>query len=108
MRKINENGLDVLVAEDNKYITDGKGFYTRINLISGMSESDFKDSDTNEMPEVSNYEELRQEAYKSEADQYLIAYNGYIIEGKLVEAEKQKQLYLAKKEEIRLRYAETI
>lgn len=49
-------------------------------------------------------EEQRRQAYQSEADQYLIAYQGYLLEGNIEKAEEQKQLYLAKKEEIRERY----
>lgn len=42
--------------------------------------------------------------YRAEADQYLMAYEGYIAEGKIAEADEQKALYLAKKAEIRERY----
>lgn len=49
-------------------------------------------------------EQLRQMAYRAEADQYLLAYEGYIAEGKIAEADEQKALYLAKKAEIRERY----
>lgn len=49
-------------------------------------------------------EEQRRGAYQSEADQYLIAYQGYLLEGNLDKAEEQKSLYLAKKEEIRKRF----
>lgn len=50
--------------------------------------------------------ELRQNAYKEEADQYLIAYQGYMAEGDNIKAEEQLQLYLIKKNEIRQRYKE--
>ena len=50
-------------------------------------------------------EEQRRQAYQAECDQYLIAYHGYILEGELEKAEEQKALYLAKKEEIRKRFA---
>lgn len=46
-------------------------------------------------------EEQRRQAYQAEADQYLIAYHGYLIEGEIEKAEEQKQLYLTKKNEIR-------
>ena len=37
-------------------------------------------------------------------DQYLMAYEGYLAEGKILEADEQKALYLAKKAEIRERF----
>ena len=43
-------------------------------------------------------------AYRAEADQYLMAYEGYLAEGKILEADEQKALYLAKKAEIRERF----
>ena len=46
-------------------------------------------------------EQLREMAYRAEADQYLMAYEGYLAEGKILEADEQKALYLAKKAEIR-------
>lgn len=49
-------------------------------------------------------EQLREQAYRAEADQYLMAYEGYLAEGRIPEAEEQKALYLAKKAEIRERY----
>ena len=49
-------------------------------------------------------EQLREEAYRAEADQYLMAYEGYLAEGRMLEADEQKALYLAKKAEIRKRY----
>lgn len=49
-------------------------------------------------------EEQRRHAYQAEADQYLIAYQGYLVEGNVEKAEEQKQLYLSKKQEIRERY----
>lgn len=49
-------------------------------------------------------EQLREMAYRAEADQYLMAYEGYLVEGKILEADEQKALYLAKKAEIRERY----
>jgi hypothetical protein len=49
-------------------------------------------------------EEQRRQAYQAECDQYLIAYQGYLLEGNVEKAEEQKQLYLAKKEEIRKRF----
>lgn len=49
-------------------------------------------------------EEQRRGAYQTEADQYLIAYQGYLLEGDVVKAEEQKALYLSKKQEIRERY----
>ena len=51
-------------------------------------------------------EEQRRQAYQSEVDQYLIAYQGYLLEGNTEKAEEQKALYLEKKEEIRNRFAE--
>lgn len=52
-------------------------------------------------------EQLREMAYRAEADQYLMAYEGYIAEGKIAEADEQKTLYLAKKAEIRERFPNT-
>lgn len=49
-------------------------------------------------------EQLRKMAYRTEADQYLMAYEGYIAEGKIAQADEQKALYLAKKAEIRERF----
>lgn len=49
-------------------------------------------------------EQLREMAYRAEADQYLMAYEGYLAEGKILEADEQKALYLAKKAEIRKRF----
>ena len=49
-------------------------------------------------------EQLREMAYRAEADQYLMAYEGYLAEGKILEADEQKALYLAKKAEIRERF----
>lgn len=49
-------------------------------------------------------EEQRRQAYQAEADQYLIAYQGYLLEGNIEKAEEQKALYLSKKQEIRERY----
>ena len=43
-------------------------------------------------------------AYRAEADQYLMAYEGYLAEGKILEADEQKARYLAKKAEIRKRF----
>lgn len=48
--------------------------------------------------------QLREMSYRAEADQYLMAYEGYIAEGKIAEADEQKALYLAKKAEIRERF----
>lgn len=47
---------------------------------------------------------LREQAYRAEADQYLIAYNGYLLEGKTAQAEEQKDLYLECKSAIREQY----
>ena len=44
------------------------------------------------------------EQLRAEADQYLMAYEGYLAEGKILEADEQKALYLAKKAEIRERF----
>lgn len=52
-------------------------------------------------PTEISVEEQRRQAYQAEADQYLIAYHGYLIEGEIEKAEEQKQLYLTKKNEIR-------
>ena len=49
-------------------------------------------------------EQLREMAYRAEADQHLMAYEGYLAEGKILEADEQKALYLAKKAEIRKRF----
>ena len=53
---------------------------------------------------MANPEQLREAAYRAEADQYLMAYEGYLAEGKILEADEQKALYLAKKAEIRERF----
>ncbi|MEG2061857.1 MAG: hypothetical protein RRY33_08390 [Alistipes sp.] len=47
---------------------------------------------------------LREAAYRAEADQFLTAYEGYLLEGKSAQAEEQKALYLARKAEIRAQY----
>ena len=49
-------------------------------------------------------EQLREMAYRAEADQYLMAYEGYIAEGNIAQADEQKALYLAKKAQIRERF----
>lgn len=49
-------------------------------------------------------EEQRRQAYEQECDKYLVAYQGYLLEGNVEKAEEQKALYLAKKEEIRKRF----
>ena len=56
-------------------------------------------------PTPIDVEEQRRQAYQMECDQYLIAYHGYLLEGNVEKAEEQKVLYLAKKEEIRERFA---
>lgn len=53
-----------------------------------------------------NPEQLREEAYRAEADQYLLAYEGYLVEGRTQEAEEQKALYLAAKAKIRERFSD--
>ena len=53
---------------------------------------------------MANPEQLREAAYRAEADQYLMAYEGYLAEGKILEADEQKALYLAMKAEIRERF----
>lgn len=55
-------------------------------------------------PTTPTTESLRQLAYTQQADQYLIAYIGYTIEGNTEKAEEQKALYIAKKTEIRELY----
>lgn len=55
-------------------------------------------------PTPIDVEEQRRQAYQAECDQYLIAYQGYLLEGNAEKAEEQKSLYLAKKEEIRKRF----
>lgn len=55
-------------------------------------------------PTPIDVEEQRRQAYQIECDQYLIAYQGYLLEGNMEKAEEQKSLYLAKKEEIRKRF----
>lgn len=55
-----------------------------------------------------NPEQLREMAYRAEADQCLLAYEGYLAEDKVLEADGQKALYLAKKAEIRERYSDII
>lgn len=57
--------------------------------------------------EVSITAELwRKAAYEVEADGYLLAYYGYLAEGKTEQAEEQKALYLEAKARIRERYAD--
>ena len=53
-------------------------------------------------------EQLREMAYRAEADQYLMAYEGYIAEGKISESDEQKALDLSKKAEIRERFPDKI
>jgi ABC-type multidrug transport system ATPase subunit len=55
-------------------------------------------------PTPIDVEEQRRQAYQIECDQYLIAYQGYLLESNVEKAEVQKALYLAKKEEIRKRF----
>jgi hypothetical protein len=57
-------------------------------------------------PTPIDLEEQRKQAYQVECDQYLIAHQGYLLEGNVEKAEEQKQLYLVKKEEIRKRFEE--
>lgn len=75
-------------------------------VINPTEEQIFADGWVEYVPQVAEpieipIEEQRREAYKAEADQYLIAYHGYLIEGEIEKAEEQKQLYLLKKNEIR-------
>lgn len=51
-------------------------------------------------------EEQRRLAYQQECDKYLIAYQGYLLEGNIEKAEEQKQLYLEKKNKIRQIFCE--
>lgn len=45
--------------------------------------------------------EARRVRYQNEADPFLLAYQGYMLEGNVEKAEIQKTLYIAKKQEIR-------
>lgn len=54
-------------------------------------------------PEPVNTADLRRAAYEAECDQYLIAYQGYMLEGNTAAAENCRAAYLAKKAEIRAR-----
>lgn len=54
-------------------------------------------------PEPVDTAELRRAAYEAECDQYLIAYQGYLLEGNTAAAENCRKAYLAKKTEIRRR-----
>ena len=54
-------------------------------------------------PTAEELSEERKRAYETECDQYLIAYQGYLLEGNTAAAENCKQAYLAKKREIRAR-----
>ena len=94
--------------------TDGKYMYrkcdaefasplSRCILLPGESEDDFVEFD-NKQEYTPAPEQLREMAYRAEADQYLMAYEGYIAEGKIAEADEQKTLYMAKKAEIRERF----
>lgn len=49
-------------------------------------------------------EDLRREEYCLRADKYLMAYNGYMLEGDIESAEKMRVLYLQTKNEIRELY----
>lgn len=53
---------------------------------------------------ISEPADLREAAYRAEADQYLAAYIGYTLERRSEEAQKQKDLYLARKTQIRTMY----
>lgn len=49
-------------------------------------------------------EQRRKAAYEAEADGYLLAYYGYMAEGKTEQAEEQKALYIETKKRIRAKY----
>ena len=84
-------------------VVDGK------QVINPSEEQILADGWVEYIPQVAepievSIEEQRKQAYQAEADQYLIAYHGYMLEGELEKAEEQKALYLAKKAEIREQY----
>lgn len=81
-------------------VVDGK------QIINPTEEQILADGWVEYIPQVAEpieipIEEQRRQAYQAEADQYLIAYQGYLLEGNTEKAEEQKQLYLLKKNEIR-------
>lgn len=84
-------------------VVDGK------QVINPTEEQIIADGWVEYVPQVAEpieipIEEQRRQAYQAECDQYLIAYQGYLLEGNAEKAEEQKALYLAKKEEIRKRF----
>ena len=84
-------------------VVDGK------QVINPSEEQILADGWVEYVPQVAepielSIEEQRRQAYQAECDQYLIAYQGYLLEGDVVKAEEQKELYLANKQEIRKRY----
>jgi hypothetical protein len=84
-------------------VVDGK------QVINPSEEQILNDGWVEYIPQVAEsielpIEEQRRQAYQVEADQYLIAYQGYLLEGNIEKAEEQKALYLVKKEEIRKRF----
>lgn len=63
----------------------------------------YKEVIFDEQPEPSDPPKHYREVYTEEDDR-ILAYEGYLAEGKILEADEQKALYLAKKAEIRERF----
>ena len=85
---IKKNGSQILNPSPALILSDGWVEYEPSSIIELSSE------------------EQRRVAYQTECDQYLIAYQGYLLEGNTEKAEEQKQLYLAKKNKIRQIFCE--
>lgn len=83
----------------------GTALEWRIYDAPPMPVEEYREPTYEEPTEPTNEElaEERKRAYEAECDQYLIAYQGYLLEGNLEAAENCKQAYLAKKREIRAR-----
>ena len=54
-------------------------------------------------PTQEEISQMRQEAYEEECDPYLVAYQGYLVEGDTEKAESARKAYLRAKAEIRKR-----
>jgi hypothetical protein len=59
-------------------------------------------------PTQEEISQMRQSAYEAECDPYLVAYQGYLVEGDTAKAESARKAYLKAKAEVRKRlpYAE--
>lgn len=54
-------------------------------------------------PTQEEISQMRQEAYEAECDPYLVAYQGYLVEGDEAKAESARKAYLKAKTEVRKR-----